>query len=403
MRQNDRRKLGILSFTLIVVMLGFGMVIPIFPFYIEDLGAGGRELGLLIASSALLEFVFAPMWGGVSDRIGRKPVLMIGMLGYGLSSLLMGLSSRLWMLFASRALSGILSSATLSSALAYVGDTTSEEDRGQGMGILGAVMALGLILGPGFGGWLAGDSLSTPFFVSAALSLVSLLLIFLLLPESLPLEARQQPDGPVSTVSMRQLWRALRSPIGFLLFMIALFSFALTNFEAVFGLYALEKFSYGPERVGTILMVVAVVSTVGKATLTGPTTRRWGEARVIKASLLAGSVGFIVLVLASSYATILLATAFFILSKTLLRPAAFAMISKRATMGQGIVMGLSNSFMSLGRIVGPIWAGFIFDVNVNYPYLSGSLLMFVAFLLSLAWISQEARQAAETQPQPARN
>jgi DHA1 family multidrug resistance protein-like MFS transporter len=403
MKQNDRRKLGILSFTLIVVMLGFGMVIPIFPFYIEDLGAGGRELGLLIASSALLEFVFAPMWGGVSDRIGRKPVLMIGMLGYGLSSLLMGLSSRLWMLFASRALSGILSSATLSSALAYVGDTTSEEDRGQGMGILGAVMALGMILGPGFGGWLAGDSLSTPFFVSAALSLVSLLLILLLLPESLPLEARQQPDGQVSTVSMRQLWRALRSPIGFLLFMVALFSFALTNFEAVFGLYALEKFSYGPERVGTILMVVAVVSTVGKATLTGPTTKRWGEARVIKASLLAGSVGFIVLVLASSYATILLATAFFILSKTLLRPAAFALISRRATMGQGVVMGLSNSFMSLGRIVGPIWAGFIFDVNVNYPYLSGSLLMFVAFLLSLAWISREARQAAETQPQPARN
>jgi DHA1 family multidrug resistance protein-like MFS transporter len=170
--------------------------------------------------------------------------------------------------------------------------------------------------------------------------------------------------------------------------MVALFSFALTNFEAVFGLYALEKFGYGPERVGTILMVVAVVSTVGKAALTGPATKRWGEATVIKASALLGSVGFLVLLAANTYVTILLATGFFILSKTLLRPAAFALISKRSAASQGAAMGLSSSFMSLGRIAGPIWAGFIFDVNVNYPYLSGAVIMFIGFLASLVWVAQ---------------
>ena len=401
MKKSDRKKILILSFTLVVVMLGFGMVIPIFPFYIEELGAGGSELGLLVATAALLEFLFAPIWGGVSDRIGRKPVLMLGMVGYGLSSLLFGLSTELWMLFASRALSGLLSSATLATALAYIGDSTSEEDRGGGMGILGAAMALGVMVGPGFGGWLAGGSLSTPFFVAAGLSLVSLLLIFLLLPESLPAEARQQAEGRVSTVNIGALWRALLSPIGVLLFMVSLFSFALANFEAVFGLYALEKFGYGPERVGAILMVVAVVSTVGKAALTGPATKRWGEATVIKASALAGSVGFAVLLLANTYVTILLATGFFILSKTLLRPAAFSLISKRATGGQGVVMGLSNSFMSLGRIAGPIWAGFIFDVNVDYPYLSGSAIMFIGFLISLAWVSQGTKEATSTGLQPA--
>jgi len=398
MMKTNNRQVLILSFTLIVVMLGFGMVIPIFPFYIEQLGAGGAELGLLVATSSLLEFVFAPVWGGVSDRIGRKPVLMLGMVGYGLSSLLMGFSTELWMLFASRALSGILSSATMATALAYVGDSTSEENRGGGMGALGAAMALGIIVGPGFGGWLAGDSLSTPFFIAAGMSLVSLLLILLLLPESLPAEARQQVEGEVSTVQIGELWRALFSPVGVLLFMVTLFSFALTNFEAVFGLYALEKFGYGPERVGTILMVVAVVSTVGKGALTGPTTKRWGEATVIKASALAGSVGFAVLLLANTYITILLATGFFILSKTLLRPAAFSLISKRTTTGQGVVMGLSNSFMSLGRIVGPIWAGFIFDVNVNYPYLSGAAIMFIGFLISLVWVSQEGKGIVEKAP-----
>ncbi len=391
----SNRKILILSFTLVVVMLGFGMVIPIFPFYIEQLGAGGAELGLLVATAALLEFVFAPVWGSVSDRIGRKPVLMLGMIGYGLSSLLMGFSTELWMLFASRAFSGILSSATLTTALAYVGDSTSEEERGGGMGTLGAMMALGIIVGPGFGGWLAGDSLSTPFFIAAGMSLVSLLLILLFLPESLPAEARRQAEGKVSTVQFGELWRALLSPIGVLLFMVTLFSFALTNFEAVFGLYALEKFGYGPERVGTILMVIAVVSTVGKGALTGPATRRWGEATVIKASALAGSVGFAVLLLANTYTTILLATGFFILSKTLLRPAAFSLISKRTTTGQGVVMGLSNSFMSLGRIVGPIWAGLLFDANVNYPYLSGSAIMFIGFLISLAWVSQEGKEVIE--------
>lgn len=134
------------------------------------------------------------------------------------------------------------------------------------MGILGAAMALGVILGPGLGGWLAGESLSTPFFIAAGLSLVSLLLIFFLLPESLPVKARQPFDGTqdkqikgkVSTVQFGELWRALFSPIGVLLLMVSLFSFALTNFEAIFGLYALEKFGYGPERVGTILTKVLV-------------------------------------------------------------------------------------------------------------------------------------------------
>jgi DHA1 family multidrug resistance protein-like MFS transporter len=226
------------------------------------------------------------------------------------------------------------------------------------------------------------------------MSLVSLLLILLLLPESLPAEARQRA-GKVSTVQIGELWHALFSPIGVLLFMVTLFSFALTNFEAVFGLYALEKFGYGPERVGTILMVIAVMSTIGKGALTGPATRRWGEATVIKASALAGSAGFAVLLLANTYPTILLATGFFILSKTLLRPAAFSLISKRTATGQGVVMGLSSSFMSLGRIAGPIWAGFIFDANVNYPYLSGSAIMFIGFLISLVWVSQGEKEIAK--------
>jgi len=392
----------ILSFALVIVSLGFGMVIPLFPFYIERFGGGGKELGLLVAVAALTELVFGPVWGSLSDRVGRKPILMLGMLGYGLSSLLFGLSTELWMLYASRALSGVLSAATASTAMAYIGDSTSDEDRGGGMGILGAAGGLGLILGPGFGGWLGTVSIATPFFTAAGLSLVTMLLILFLLPESLPAQARQPADRKIKAMRLGELWSALLSPIGILLFMAFLASFGLANFEAVFGLYALEKFSYGPERVGVILAVVGLVSTVGKV-FTGALTRRWGDAPVIKTSLFAGSVGFLVLLLANTYPTILLATGFFILSKTFLRPAVFSLTSKRATIGQGAVMGLSNSFMSLGRIVGPLWAGFIFDVNFDYPYLSGAAILFTGFLIGLVWISEGSKDTTNMEPQSAKH
>ncbi len=183
MLHNPRKNLLILSFTLVVVMLGYGIVMPIIPFYVEKLGAGGRELGLLVAISALMQLFFAPLWGSLSDRIGRKPVLLVGVLGYGLTMLLFGLSTHLWTLFVARALNGVLSSATLPTAMAYVGDNTDEKQRAGGMGQLGAAMGAGVVLGPGLGGVLASVSLATPFLVAAGLCLVSLLLVALLLPE----------------------------------------------------------------------------------------------------------------------------------------------------------------------------------------------------------------------------
>jgi len=346
----------------------------------------------LTATSALLEFVFGPMWGRVSDRRGRKPVLMIGLFGYAVSTFLFGISTRLWMLFASRALSGVLSSATITSAMAYVGDVTLPEDRGDGMGKIGAAMALGLMLGPGLGGWLAGPSLSRPFFIAAGLSLLALLLVGFLLPESVRL------DSSRSEMGRGMLWQAALGPTGILFFLIALFSFALTNFESIFGLYALERFSFSPDQVGTVLMVVAVVSTIGKALLTGPVTRKWGEAATIKVSLLAGSIGFLVLLLAWDFTTVLVTTGLFIISKTLLRPATLALISKNSSRAQGAVMGLSNSFMSLGRIVGPIWAGFVFDLNPLYPYLSGSAFMLIGFLISLVAVKAPGPKTIENMP-----
>jgi MFS transporter, DHA1 family, multidrug resistance protein len=394
MKTTNRRNLFILAFSLLVVMLGFGMVIPVFPFLIDKLGAGGSALGLLVAVSALTEFLFGPIWGSVSDRVGRKPILMIGMFGYALSMFLFGIADQIWMLITFRAFSGILSSATVSTTMAYIGDSTSEKARGGGMGLLGAVGGAGTVIGPGIGGLLAGGSFSTPFFVSATMALITVLLVALLLPESLPREARDRQEQKIKFIRFDELWHALTGPIGLLLLIAFLATFGTSNFESVFSLYMLKKLDFGPEQVGGILTLVGAIALIGRGLLTGYVTGHWGEPAVIKTSLIVGAVGFILLLLANTYATVLLTTGIFTCSITFLRPSIHSLTSKRTTAGQGTSMGLSNSFVSLGRVAGPLYAGTIFDVNPSYPYLSGALILCAVFVMSLIWL-KDGQSASE--------
>ena len=398
MTASNRKNVAILSMTLGVVMLGFGMVMPIMPFYVESMGASASELGLLVAISPFIQLVASPFWGGVSDRRGRKPVLVVGLAGYGLSMLLFGLSTELWMLFVARGVGALLSAATMPTTMAYIGDSTSEQDRGGGMGALGAATGLGMVLGPALGGLLGSESLSTPFFLTAAVCLLTLLLVLLFLPESLPVEARRAtPAGVRPAAQVRELWQALFGPLSVLLLMAFLVSFGLTNFQGIFGYYALKKFGYGTEEVGWILTVVGLVAALTQGVLTGPLTKRWGEATVIKATLLASAITFALLLTANSLATVLLTTALFTLPNALLRTAIMSLTSKHAGERQGAAMGLNNSFNSLGRVVGPIWAGFAFDLNYNLPYLSGAVIMFVGFLISLVWVTQEQKSPAHAE------
>ena len=385
MSANASGNVLILAFVLLVVMLGFGVVIPIMPYYVEDMGAGGAELGLLVATYAIMRLICGPWWGSLSDRVGRKPILMVGILGYGITMILFGLATELWMLFVFRALSGILSSATSPTTMAYVSDSTTEAERGGGMGVLGAAIGVGTIIGPGVGGLMGGESLSLPFFIAGGMSFLALLLVWLFLPESLPVEARRQAEDR-QRFAARDLWEAVRGPIGSLLVMAFLVSFAMTSFFGVFGLYALQKFGYGPERVGAMMMVVGLVSAVAQGVLTGPLTRRWGESRAIKITLLATALGFIAISLAKNFLTFLAAIGLFTLGTALLSPAVSALTSKRATLEQGITMGLSNAFMSLGRIAGPALAGFSFDQNIEYPNLIGAGVMLAGFFASLGWL-----------------
>lgn len=385
MNSTQRRNLVILFFTLVVAMIGFGIIFPILPFYLESFGGGGREMGFVVSIYAFLQFLFSPFFGSLSERYGRKPLLVIGILGMTIAHLLFAVATSLWLVYLARALSGILSAATLPTGMAYISDSTSEEGRGSAMGWLSGAMGVGLVLGPGIGGLLGTESLSLPFFVAAGLSTISLILVVLFLPESLPEELRI--NGRKSrTARFNQMWEALSSPIGVLLIVAFLLSFGLTNLETVFGLFSLERYGYDAGQVGFILMLAGVIYAVVPAALTGPLTSRFGDVAVLRGTLWASAVGFALLLLPENMTGIILAGLVLVSSNALLRPATISLISKRTTVGQGLAMGLTNSFNSLGRIIGPLWAGYIFDLDINLPYLSAAVIMFFGFLVTLRWL-----------------
>jgi DHA1 family multidrug resistance protein-like MFS transporter len=387
---HNRRNLAILFFTLVVMMMGFGMVIPILPFYIESFGASGLGLGFLIAIFSIMQFIFSPIWGGYSDRYGRKPMLIIGALGNAISLVLFGLSTELWMIYAARALGGILSAATLPTAMAYISDTTEKKNRGGGMGVIGAAMGMGLILGPGLGGLLAGESLSTPFFVASGLSMLALFLILIFLPESLAKTERVE-GVKIKGFDLKLIWQSLFGPLGYLMILSFVVFFGLTNFEGIFGLYAQHRFDYNPVQVGWVMMVIGLISTIVQGVLTGPLTRRYGERQVIKFSLIGSSIGFLVMLAANSDLTLYITVGLFVFANAMLRPGIASLVSTETQTGQGASLGLANSFMSLGRIVGPLWAGMMFDIHISLPYLSGAVIFMFLFLISFNWLRKPAR------------
>jgi len=378
--------LPVLYFTIAGVMMGFSIIIPIVPFMVTGFGASGRALGLLITTYAVMQFLFAPVWGVLSDKYGRKPILIVGIIGNALSHLLFGLSTQLWMLYVARGLAGMLSSATLPTAMAYIGDVTSEENRGGGMGRLAAAIGFGMIIGPGIGGWTGKISLSMPFFVASGISAAALLPVLFLLPESLTEDRRKDRSVGSVTGNFRSMWKALSGPLAFPLVIAFLLDFSLMIFEGVFGLFALEQYGYGTSDVGNVLVMGGIIAVIMQGVLSGPLTKRFGEGAIIRYSMLCTAIGFPVMLFAKTTAWVMITVGFFIISNSLLRPSVSSYISKRAPGGQGEAMGLNNSFMGLGRIIGPMLGGIFYDMNFSLPYISGALILVLGFLGSLIWL-----------------
>jgi MFS transporter, DHA1 family, multidrug resistance protein len=405
--KNNNGAIAILFASLVTVMLGFGIIIPLLPFFVTHFGASGSIMGLMMAVYSIMQFIFAPVWGRLSDRVGRKPVLLIGIAGYAISFAIMAFSSTILILIISRTLAGILSSATLPTAMAYIADTTEAKDRARGVGLMGAAMGAGMIFGPTLGGLLATASLyippallsvmqtvvdpetgqtinhAVPFLFSALLALATLPVVFLVLPESLPVGLRRDRPRPTGS-RLTQMAAALRGPIGFLYTMGLLLSFALSNLESVLGLYGKQRFSMGPEAIGLLMGAMGVLSVIQQGVVIGPLTRAIGEARVLQSGLIVSMIGFFGMALIPYQWGLVLFVLIFNVGSVLLQPSVTSLISQRTRPEeQGEAMGFNNSFQSLGRVAGPLWAGYAFDQYPTLSFWTGGIFQMIAFVYSV--------------------
>lgn len=373
---NKKKALPILFLVMFLVMVGFGIIIPVMPFYAEEIGANPTQLGLLMAVYSLMQLLFAPMWGRISDRIGRKPVIMIGILGLSLSFFLMAISSELWMLFAARIIGGLLSSANMPTVMAYVADITSEEDRGKGMGIIGASVGLGFIFGPAIGGIFSQSSLNMPFYLAGTTSLITFLLVTFVLKESLSVEERNSQSKEKTS-----LLKTFNGPVS-VLFVLQLFvSLSLSGLEATFAYFAAEKAGLGAVQLGYIFMIMGLAGAIVQGGLVGRMTKKLGEGTVIQLGIAISAIGFALILLIEGFGTAALFLTIFGVGNGLIRPSVSSLLTKKSTAGHGSTTGLLSSFDSLGRIIGPPLGGWLFSIAIGMPYISGIILSCIALVL----------------------
>ncbi len=370
-----------------LVMVGFGIIIPVLPFYAEEMGASPTELGLLMAVYSLTQLIFAPMWGRISDRIGRKPVIMIGIFGLSLSFWLMAIASSLLMLFAARIIGGTLSAANMPTVMAYASDITSEEDRGKGMGIIGASIGLGFIFGPAIGGVFSDISLQLPFIVAGASSLLTFLIVMVFLKESLSLDG--QDEQTTSKASLRQ---TLQGPISILFFLQLFVSLSLSGLEATFAYFAAEKAGLGTVELGYIFMIMGLAGAIVQGGLVGRLTKRFGEGAVIQIGILVSAIGFLLILFVDNFATAAIFLTVFGIGNGVIRPSVSSLLTKRSKTGYGSTTGFLSSFDSLGRIIGPPLGGWLFSVMIGLPYISGILLSVIAFILYRVYVSYQTKE-----------
>jgi multidrug resistance protein len=392
------RPLILLGITVLIDLLGFGIVLPNLPQYIE-LAAGTDHRhaafvgSLLAASYSLTQFIFAPLWGRYSDRVGRRPVLLLSMIGFGASCILFGLAGKnLALLFAARLLAGFLSSASIGVAFAYVADVTPPEKRAQGLGLLGACFGLGFMLGPFVGGTLGHISLPLPAFVAAGLSLVNFFFSLRYLPESLTAEQRQKAlgEGPKES-TLRLMGRVVTGPAAFLFFLTFVITFGFSALEQTFSFYLLATPELGispkdqPLYSGIILGIAGLIGIIVQGGLIGPLVARFGEAAIARVGLFLMIIGFgFFTVPKTLLGLILVPVVFFSAGRAMTAPALSALISRKANLGQGLTLSASQSFDALARTVGPIIAGTLFDrFGPGMPYHVAAVTMSLALLVTL--------------------
>jgi multidrug resistance protein len=409
----------VIFMTVFIDLVGFGIVIPVLPFYAEGtaFNATPRTVGLLFASYSIMQLIFSPILGRLSDKYGRRPVLLLSIIGTGIGFLILGFATTLWMLFAGRILDGI-TGGNISTAQAYIADVTTKEERAKGMGLIGAAFGLGFIFGPAIGGILSGWGIHVPFFFAASLCFANAILLYFTLPETV---TRDHP-ARVSAAGGRGLSLLIKSlaqpRLGFVLVIYFLFIVAFSIMTTSFSLYTMFRFGYDAQHTGYLFAYVGLIAVIIQGGLIGRLVKRFGEIALVVtgAVFFAGSLFAVPLVgpQAGGLLALMIGGGIFSAGNSLATPALSSLASKTAgAADQGTVLGVTQSVASLARAIGPTIAAVLIhssiaqmgadgqphqmsDHSLIVTFWTASAIMFLAFILAVYFSRLHAEDYDDT-------
>lgn len=381
-----------LFLVLFVSAVGFGIVIPILPLLARELGVSPFQLGVMTASFSVVQFIFAPMWGRLSDRIGKKPVLLVGIVGIAISFFFMGVSRSFLDLLLSRVLGGLLAAATLPAAQALAAELSGDDDRARAMGLMGAAFGTGFIFGPVIGGSLAPFGISIPFFAGCLMSVVTAILAIFILPNP-PSEGGSVTTGPRRRFSLfTDVKEAIGGPGAPYYWLAFVIMFSQSSMMTALAYFMTDRFGADTVSLGIIYALNGVCGALIQGAAIGSITRRLGDHTTILWGLGAGVLGFLLMVSVPSFVLAVIAVMLTAVSMSLTRPTATSALSKSTSLPQGVTMGLQGSFDSMGRFVGPLWAGYMYQISQGAPFVSAAVVYAAAFVYILG-VAARARQA----------
>ena len=388
-----------LFLTVFVDLVGFGIVIPLLPYYAERFGAQPDVVTLLVASYTFTQFLFAPVWGRLSDRFGRRPIILISVFGTFLGYVWLALTDSLMALFLARAFTGAMA-ANIAVVHAYVADVTAPEHRARGMGRIGAAHGLGFVTGPAIGGMLAGaDPLNpdfqSPFIAAAGLAAAAFVIGLCLLRESVGEEAKRAAAARRAETRIATFLAAVAKPqLGLLFLLMTMMPFIFSGLESTFVMWSERALGWGAEQNGYIYAYMGLVAVVVQGLLVGPLTRRLGERGLIMAGAVVAAIGVVLLPFATGVPVLCVALGCVVFGVCVTGPSLNSLISRYAAADErGGLLGVAQSCSGLARITGPLWGGFAFvTFGRDWPFLSGAVVAAALFILAMR-LRPDARRA----------
>ncbi|WP_434169466.1 MFS transporter [Peribacillus frigoritolerans] len=384
MSAEQRKKIIILMINMFIAIGSFGIIIPILPAYLASINQGGTAAGLMIAIFAGAQLIFSPIAGKWTDQFGRRKMIIYGLVGLTLSMFIFYAVNSIWLLYASRIIGGIGAALLIPAIFAYVADITTFDQRAKGNSLVSAAMSLGIVVGPGIGGFLADFGLKFPFLISALVSLSAVVFSIFVLKESETAQVPQSMDAKTETI-IRKIALSVKMPYFIPLIITLVMSFGLMAYESVIGLYLDNQFNSSPKDIAVMVTATGIVSVIVQLFVVDRIVQRFGEVNVLNIFISVAAIGFLLSLFATSYLIFFLISLIIFLSTSILRPVLNTLISKMAGNEQGFAMGMNNAYMSIGNVLGPTLAGMMYDVHITYPFMLGLILLFITLMITMAW------------------